>query len=111
MEDRLIRFESYDDETEYNLMLLGSRIALNQCMLATFRLTELTPLPPKVRNYHRVEPIPLPQPHNSLVEEGLWRSNIAPSRHRPRRIAEEVLGEEEPESPFAAQHRRRCLAN
>ena len=47
MEDRLIRAEGCDDETEYNLMVLGSRIALNLCMLATFRQTEVTPLPPK----------------------------------------------------------------
>ena len=46
MEDRLIRAEACDDETEYNLMVLGSRIALNLCMLATFRLTDLTPLCP-----------------------------------------------------------------
>ena len=29
MEDRLIRAEACDDETEYNLMVLGSRIAPN----------------------------------------------------------------------------------
>ena len=47
MEDRLIRAEACDDETEYNLMVLGSRIALNLCMLATFRLTELNILAPQ----------------------------------------------------------------
>jgi hypothetical protein len=47
MEDRLIRAEACDDQTEYNLMVLGSRIALNLCMLATFRQTELTTLCPQ----------------------------------------------------------------
>ena len=54
MEDRLIRAEACDDETEYNLMVLGSRIALNLCMLATFRLTELTSLPPRVQRHRRL---------------------------------------------------------
>ena len=54
MEDRLIRAEVCDDETEYNLMVLGSRIALNLCMLATFRQTELTPLPPRVHRHRRL---------------------------------------------------------
>ncbi len=54
MEDRLIRAEACDDQTEYNLMVLGSRIALNLCMLATFRQTELTPLPPRVQRHRRL---------------------------------------------------------
>ncbi len=54
IEDRLIRAEGCDDETEYNLMVLGSRIALNLCMLATFRQTELTPLPTKVQRHRRL---------------------------------------------------------
>ena len=46
------------------------------------------------RSLRRLEPISLPQPHQGLVEEGLRRSNIAACRHRPRRMAEEMLGEE-----------------
>ena len=54
MEHRLIKAEACDDQTEYNLMGVGSRIALNLCMLATFRQTELTPLPPRVHRHRRL---------------------------------------------------------
>jgi hypothetical protein len=54
IEDRLIKAEACDDETEYNLMVLGFRIALNLCMLATFRQTELTPMPTRVQRHRRL---------------------------------------------------------
>lgn len=54
MEHQLIKAESCDDASECSLMVLGSRIALNLSTLATFRLTQTTPLPAKVQRHRRL---------------------------------------------------------
>ena len=83
MEDRLIRAEACDDETEYNLMVLGSRIALNLCMLATFRLTELSPLPPRVQRHRRLRDQRLNRLAARHCQEVLFKDLVI--RDRPHR--------------------------
>jgi hypothetical protein len=99
MEDRLIRAEACDDETEYNLMVLGSRIALNLCMLATFRLTGLTPLPPRVQRHRRLRDQRLNRLAARHCQEILFKDLVI--RDRPHQDYQPGTGDR-----LAAQHRR-----
>jgi len=99
MEDRLIRAEACDDETEYNLMVLGSRIALNLCMLATFRLTELSPLPPRVQRHRRLPDQRLNRLAARHCQEVLFKDLVI--RDRPHQEYQPGTGDR-----LAAQHRR-----
>jgi hypothetical protein len=83
MEDRLIKAESCDDETEYNLMVLVSRIALNLCKLATFRQTELTPLPPRVQRHRRLRDQRLNRLAARHCQEVLFKESLARSSPVP----------------------------
>jgi hypothetical protein len=99
MEDRLIRAEACDDETEYNLMVLGSRIALNLCMLATFRLTELTSLPPRVQRHRRLRDQRLNRLAARHCQEIRFKDLVI--RDRPHQEYQPGTGDR-----LAAQHRR-----
>ena len=99
IEDRLIKAEACDDETEYNLMVLGSRIALNLCMLATFRQTALTPLPPKVQRHRRLRDERLNRLGARHCQEVLFKDLFI--RERPHDHEGEGTG-----IRMAAQHRR-----
>jgi hypothetical protein len=99
MEDRLIRAEACDDETEYNLMVLGSRIALNLCMLATFRLTELTTLPLRVQRHRRLRDQRLNRLAARHCQEILFKDLVI--RDRPHQDYQPGTGDR-----LAAQHRR-----
>ena len=99
MEDRLIKAKGCDDETECNLMVLGSRIALNLCMLATFRQTELTPLPPRVQRHRRLRDQRLNRLATRHCQEVLFKDLFIGDR--PHEDSQEGIG-----SRMAPQHRR-----
>jgi len=99
MEDRLIRAEACDDETEYNLMVLGSRISLNLCMLATVRQTEVTPLSTSVQRHRRLKEQRLDRLAARHCQEVLFKDLFI--RECPHEEYREGTG-----SRMAAQHRR-----
>lgn len=54
IEDRLRLQEGVDNETDYRMLVLGTRAVLNVCMLASCRQTDVTPLPRPIRNQRQV---------------------------------------------------------
>lgn len=90
IEDRIALQEGVEDETDYRILIQGGRLALNACLLASHRDTDLTPLPREVRNQREARNGNLRRQGLQVYQEIRYRDLVV--RPRPHRDVMEGFG-------------------
>lgn len=109
IEERLVIAEGADTDAEKDLLVTGSRIALNLGMMASQRKTMTTPLPPKVERHRRQRDDRLNRLAARHVREMVFRDLVLTERPR---LTGESRGEDHGKMPpqvRRAHWRRVCV--